>query len=238
MEKFRSIVQELIGLQLTREQVHLFSLYEAELLDWNARFNLTAIRDQEGIRIKHFLDSLTCLLAMDSRKPPESLVDIGTGAGFPGIPIKIVHPRLRLTLVESVHKKANFCQHIADQLKLDNVTILSERAEEVGQDTVHKQAYDIAVARAVASMPTLVEYLLPLVRLGGTVIMQKGESAHAEVHSAQKAIEILGGRLRKVIPVLLPGVVEERFLVVIDKVAITSDHYPRKTGLPAKQPLV
>lgn len=175
---------------------------------------------------------------MDSRKPPESLVDIGTGAGFPGIPIKIVHPRLRLTLVESVHKKANFCQHIADQLKLDNVTILSERAEEVGQDTVHKQAYDIAVARAVASMPTLVEYLLPLVRLGGTVIMQKGESAHAEVHSAQKAIEILGGRLRKVIPVLLLGVVEERFLVVIDKVAITSDHYPRKTGLPAKQPLV
>lgn len=184
MEKFRSIVQELIGLQLTREQVHLFSLYEAELLDWNARFNLTAIRDQEGIRIKHFLDSLTCLLAMDSRKLPESLVDIGTGAGFPGIPIKIVHPRLRLTLVESVHKKANFCQHIADQLKLDNVTILSERAEEVGQDAVHKQAYDIAVARAVASMPTLVEYLLPLVRLGGTVIMQKGESAHAEVHSA------------------------------------------------------
>jgi len=173
MEKFRSIVQELIGLHLTREQVHLFSLYEAELLDWNARFNLTAIRDQEGIRIKHFLDSLTCLLAMDSRKPPESLVDIGTGAGFPGIPIKIVHPRLRLTLVESVHKKANFCQHIADQLKLDNVTILSERAEEVGQDTVHKQAYDIAVARAVASMPTLVEYLLPLVRLGGTVSCRK-----------------------------------------------------------------
>jgi len=237
MEKFVQNIKEIIGLQLTPSQVTAFQVYETELMTWNAQFNLTAIRDVEGIRTKHFLDSLTCLKVMDMQKLPESLVDIGTGAGFPGIPLKIILPRLKLALVESVHKKAHFCEHMVEKLGLRDVQVLSERAEDVGRMTGQRQAYDMAVARAVAPMPVLVEYLLPLVRLGGVVVMQKGDNAHAEAQAANKAIEILGGRLKQIIPVLLPGVVEERFLVVVDKVAMTSQEYPRKAGTPSKHPL-
>jgi len=237
MEKFIQNVKEIIGLHLTPSQVTAFQVYEIELMAWNAQFNLTAIRDVEGIRTKHFVDSLTCLKVMDMQKLPENLVDIGTGAGFPGIPLKIIFPRLRLTLVESVHKKAHFCEHMVEKLGLRDVQVLSERAEDVGRMTGQRQAYDMAVARAVAPMPVLVEYLLPLVKLGGMVVMQKGDNAHAEAQAANKAIEILGGRLKQINPVLLPGVVEERFLVVVCKVAMTSQEYPRKAGTPSKHPL-
>ncbi|MFH1445842.1 MAG: 16S rRNA (guanine(527)-N(7))-methyltransferase RsmG [Chloroflexota bacterium] len=238
MEKFTQAVKDLIGTQLDADQVNAFKVYESELIDWNNQFNLTAIREPEAIRIKHFLDSLTCLFALDLQRFPESMVDIGTGAGFPGIPLKIIRPRLRLTLVESVHKKANFCEHVIAKLGLKDVTVISERAEAVGQMSQHRQKYDIAVARAVAKMPVLVEYLLPLVSLGGLAVIQKGEGAHREVQSAEKAIDILGGKLRRLIPILLPGVVEERFLVILEKVAVTSPEYPRKPGIPAKKPLI
>jgi len=237
MEKFVQVVNDLIGIRLGPDQVNAFKVYESELIYWNSQFNLTAIREPEAIRIKHFLDSLTCLLALDFQKLPGSMVDIGTGAGFPGIPLKIIWPRLRLTLVESVHKKANFCKHIIAKLGLKDVMVVAERAETVGQMSQHRQKYDIAVARAVAKMPVLVEYLLPLVRLGGLAVIQKGESAHGEVHSAEKAIDILGGKLQRLIPILLPGVVEERFLVILEKVAVTSPEFPRKPGVPAKKPL-
>lgn len=237
MEKFAHAVKDIIGVQLSTDQVNAFQIYESELIYWNSQFNLTAIREPEEIRIKHFLDSLTCLLALDLQRFPESMVDIGTGAGFPGIPLKIIRPRLRLTLVESVHKKANFCEHIIAKLGLKDVTVISKRAEVVGQISKHRQKYDVAVARAVAKMPVLVEYLLPLVRLGGLAVIQKGESAHGEVQSADKAIDILGGKLQCLIPVLLPGVVEERFLVILEKVAVTSPEFPRKPGIPAKKPL-
>lgn len=237
MEKLIKFAWEIAGVRLSTEQVYAFQVFENELIHFNSQFNLTAIRDPEGIRIKHFLDSITCMLAMDARKLPENLVDVGTGAGFPGIALKIILPRLHLTLVESVHKKANFCIHIIEKLGLKNVNVLIERAEDVGQNPDHRQMYDVAVARAVANTPVLAEYLLPLVRLGGSAILQKGESAHAEVQSAERAIEILGGRLRQVIPVLLPGVVEEHFLVVLDKAAVTSRDYPRKAGTPSKHPL-
>ena len=237
MDKFIQAVKDIVGIQLNWEQLNAFQTFEQELLEWNTKFNLTAIRDVEGIRTKHFLDSLSCLLAFDKQKLPESLIDVGTGAGFPGIPLKIIMPRLRMTLVESVHKKAHFCTHVTEILGLKSVSILSERVEDVGQMPQHRQNYDLAVARAVASMPALAEYLLPLVRLGGMVIMQKGETAHVEVQRAERAIETLGGRLRKVIPVLLPGVVEERFLVIVDKVAVTGRDYPRKAGTPTKHPL-
>ncbi len=237
MEKLIKLINEMLGIQLNIQQLKAFEVYENELQEWNAKFNLTAIRDSEGIHIKHFLDSLTCLKAIDLKKPPESLVDVGTGAGFPGIPLKIIMPRLRLTLVESVHKKASFCTHMVDKLTLRDVMVVAERAEDLGRMPDHRQIYDLAVARAVAPMPVLVEYLLPLVRLRGMVIMQKGESAHAEAQSAAKAIDILGGRLKQVIPVLLPGVVEERFLVVLEKVATSSMEYPRKAGTPSKFPL-
>lgn len=237
MESFAQNARRILNLQLTQEQLAAFERYKAELIEWNSRFNLTAIRDEVGIEIKHFLDSLTCILAFDPSNPPRSLIDIGTGAGFPGIPLKIIYPHLRLTLVESIQKKAGFCQHIVEAIDLRQVTVLAERAEEVGQEPKHRESYDVATARAVAPMPTLVEYLLPLVHIGGMVIMQKGENAPAETQQCEKVMARLGGRLRKIIPIVLPGVVENRYLVVVDKVAQTPLGFPRRTGVPAKQPL-
>ncbi|NMC15955.1 MAG: 16S rRNA (guanine(527)-N(7))-methyltransferase RsmG [Chloroflexi bacterium] len=237
METFTQNARQLLGLQLSREQIAAFKLLEEELLEWNNRFNLTAIRDKEGIETKHFLDSLTCLMALDLNAAPRSLIDVGTGAGFPGIPLKLLLPQMRLTLVESIQKKAGFCTHVVEKLGLRQVQILPERAEDVGQDPAHRESYDLATARAVAAMPTLVEYLLPLVRIGGLVIMQKGESAQLEALKSEKVIQRLGGKIRVILPVELPGVADERYLVVLEKVARTSAEYPRRTGLPAKQPL-
>ncbi len=237
VETFTQNTRQLLGLQLSREQIAAFKLFEEELLEWNNRFNLTAIRDKEGIETKHFLDSLTCLMALDLNAAPRSLIDVGTGAGFPGIPLKLMLPNMRLTLVESIQKKAGFCTHVVEKLGLRQVQILPERAEDVGQDPAHRESYDLATARAVAAMPTLVEYLLPLVRIGGLVIMQKGESAQLEALKSEKVIQRLGGKIRVILPVVLPGVADERYLVVLEKVARTSAEYPRRTGLPAKQPL-
>jgi len=232
----QSLVSEKLGIQLSPQQLNAFSLFEKELLAWNEKFNLTAIRDVGGVRVKHFLDSLTCIMEMKSL-PPARLIDVGTGAGFPGIPLKIIYPNMKLTLVESVGKKAGFCSHIVEHLGLSQVEVLSIRAEEAGQLLNHREKYDWAVARAVAVMPILLEYLLPLVRVGGAVIAQKGESAHAEAQSAEKAGRVLGGRLKHITPLTLPGVVEERFLVVYEKVAATPPQYPRRVGIPAKSPL-
>jgi 16S rRNA (guanine527-N7)-methyltransferase len=236
MHELTQHARRLLGLHLSRAQLSALTLYERELLDWNTRFNLTAIRDPQEIHIKHFLDSVTCLLALRD-SPPERLIDIGTGAGFPGIPLKIIYPKMQLTLVESVGKKAQFCRHVVTILDLRGVEVVQARAEALGQDPAYREQYDWAVARAVAVLPVLSEYLLPLVRVGGRMLAMKGESGPAEAHSAEGALRILGGHLRQLLPVMLPGVAEERYLVVIDKVAATPDGYPRKVGLPAKRPL-
>ncbi len=236
MEKFIQDTARVTGLHLNAHQVRSFQLYEKELLIWNEKINLTAIKDPEAIRTKHFLDSLRAICELNNPSPGH-LVDVGTGAGFPGIPLKIMLPDLKLTLVESVGKKAEFCRHMVEVLKLENVEVLAARAEDLGQQTQHREKYDWAVARAVSQLPALVEYLLPLVRVGGGMLAQKGEHAHAEVQSAEKAMHLLGGNLRKVSPVTLPGVVEERYLVVIEKKVATPPQYPRRAGLPAKKPL-
>jgi len=226
----------MLGLRLTTTQLLELTRYENELIDWNARFNLTAIDDPQKIRAKHFLDSLTCLLVMRD-SPMGRVIDVGTGAGFPGLPLKIVCPSMRLTLVESVGKKADFCKHLVKVLDLEGVEIVQERAEVIGTIAAHRQQYDWAVARAVALLPVLVEYLLPLARIGGRILAMKGESGPAEAQSAERALHILGGRLRQVIPVTLQGVEEERYLIVADKVAATPPRYPRRVGAPAKRPL-
>jgi len=236
MEKLKQDLFALIGLRLNARQEAALRCYETELLDWNNRFNLTAIRDAESIRTKHFLDSLSCLLATRDR-PTNSLVDIGTGAGFPGLPLKIIFPNMRLTLVESVGKKAEFCRHMVEKLDLSGVEVLQIRAEELGQLAAHREKYDWAVARAVANLPILAEFLLPLVRIGGAMLAQKGESGPAETHASEIAIRILGGRLRQLMPVMVPGVVEERYLILVDKIAATPPQYPRRVGIPAKKPL-
>jgi len=238
MEKFCKDIKDLLGIQLSDNQLKAFITYEQQLMEYNAQFNLTAIRDSEGIRLKHFIDSLTCIFAIREKStPPTRLIDIGTGAGFPGIPLKIMYPNMHLTLVESVGKKARFCEHIAKQLKLDNVFVLQSRAEDLGQDRAHREKYDWAVARAVAQLPTLAEYLLPLVKVGGGMIAQKGDTGPAEAHAAQNAIHLLGGRMHKLIPVQISGVAEDRYLVVVNKVAATPAHLPRRVGIPSKTPL-
>jgi len=236
MEKLVHEAQQLFGVHLTGRQVVAMMTYERELLEWNEKFNLTAIRDAEGIRTKHFLDSFSCVLAW-KENPPRRLIDIGTGAGFPGIPLKILYPSMRLTLVESVGKKANFCRHMVEILKLEATEVITARAEEVGQMAAHREVYDWGVARAVANLPVLAEYLLPLVQVGGAMLAQKGQSGPAETHKAEKAFKILGGSTRQLFPVTLPGVADERFLVVVDKVAATPPQYPRKPGVPARKPL-
>ena len=236
MQVLSQYVYSHLGLHLSPSQQSILTLYERELLDWNTRFSLTAIRDPEEVHIKHFLDSLTCLLAMRDA-PVGHLIDVGTGAGFPGIPLKIILPKIQLTLVESVGKKAEFCRHVVNILDLQGVEVIQQRAETLGQDPAYREHYDWAVARAVAVLPVLAEYLLPLVRVGGSMLAMKGESGPAEAHAAEHAIKVLGGHLRQLLPVTLPGVAEERYLIVVDKVAATPNAYPRKVGLPAKRPL-
>ncbi|HET9908065.1 MAG TPA: 16S rRNA (guanine(527)-N(7))-methyltransferase RsmG [Anaerolineales bacterium] len=236
MEKLVRETQALFNIQLTEKQVTSLRMYEKELMEWNQKFNLTAIRDAESIRTKHFLDSFSCILAWTT-SPPDHLVDVGTGAGFPGLPLKILYPDLKLTLVESVGKKAKFCQHVVEKLGLDDVKVIQTRAEEIGQDSIHREQYDWSVARAVANLTVLSEYLLPLVKVGGAMLAQKGESGPAEAQSAEQAIALLGGKLKQLIPVKLPGVTEERYLIVVEKIDATPSKYPRKPGIPAKQPL-
>ena len=236
MKALAHYAKTLFGIYLSPSQLKALKKYEDELLDWNTRISLTAIREPEKIRIKHFLDSFSCMCAL-RESPSERLIDVGTGAGFPGLPLKIIQPDLELTLVESVGKKADFCRHIVKSLRLEDVQIVQERAETVGQDTAHRENYDWAVARAVGNMQILAEYLLPLVKVGGAILAMKGESGPAEAHTAEKAFDLLGGHLRKIIPITLPGVVDQRYLIVVDKIAATPHKYPRRVGLPAKKPL-
>lgn len=228
--------QLLFGIQLSNAQLAQLKRYEEELLDWNTRMSLTAIREPEQIRVKHFLDSLSCACVLQER-PFERVIDVGTGAGFPGLPLKILYPHMRLTLVESVGKKVRFCRHIVKVLGLQGVEVVQDRAEILGQDRNHRQQYDWALARAVAILPVLSEYLLPFAKVGGGILAMKGASGPAEAQAAEQAIQILGGHLRKLTPVELPGVAEERFLVVVDKIAATPQDYPRRVGVPAKTPL-
>lgn len=230
-----------LGLSLTREQLDSFQLYYEELVAWNRKFNLTAITEYDQVQVRHFLDSLSCLLVQDLRRalgqPQTQVIDIGSGAGFPSIPLKLVCPQATITLLEATGKKVQFLEHIAEVLNLREVTPLHGRAEEVAHDPGHRQAYDLALARAVAELPVVVEYALPFCKIGGLVVAQKGEAGAAEAWSAEKAITLLGGELRRVVPVELPGLPEDRSLVVIEKISPTPERYPRRPGIPRKRPL-
>jgi 16S rRNA (guanine527-N7)-methyltransferase len=235
MINLENLVQEQLNIKLTASQTQAFQIYESLLLEWNQKFNLTAITDPDDIRLKHFYDSLTCLKVIQDENA--SMIDIGCGAGFPGIPLKIMLPGLRLVLVESVRKKTNFCSAVVDALQLDNVSVLHARAEDLGRDPDHRKYYDWAVARAVAAMPVLSEYLLPLVRIGGNMLAQKGTHASNELAQAKNAIAILGGQLKDIQEFSLPVNDENRALVVIEKIKTTPAKYPRKAGTPSKKPL-
>ena len=220
-----------IGINLTVEQNAQFSTYLDELKSWNKRTNLTAIEEDNEIISKHFFDSLSVLRAIPENAG--TLADVGTGAGFPGLPIKIARPNLKVTLIESVGKKVEFLKHIVQILKLEDVEVIQERAEEVGRDRRFREQFDVVTARAVAALPTLCEYALPLLRVGGVFVAQKGatpESGQAgeeEILGAQTALEILGGKIVKKIPIYIEGV-PARQLIVIEKIKPTPVEYPRR----------
>lgn len=224
------------GLSLDDAQLAQFVAYRSMLQEWNQRLNLTAIDDPAGIQVRHFLDALTCATVTGDLND-QRLVDVGTGAGVPGLPLKILYPRLQLTLVESVTKKTRFLEALVQELGLTDVTILDERAEDVAQQEAHREQYDWAMARAVAELRVLVEYLLPLCRPGGRVLAQKGESARAEADDAAQAIEQLGGGAPTFHTVQLPGRDVTHYLVVVEKVRPTPNKYPRRPGRPSKRPL-
>lgn len=225
------------GLALDADQIARFQTYYEVLHEWNTRFNLTAVSDYSGVLTKHFLDSLSCLKALPQGLTRQRVVDVGSGAGFPGLPIKIACPDVRLTLVEATGKKAEFLSAVVARLGLTDVEVVNARAEEVGHAPPYREAYDLAVARALAAMRVLAELCLPLVCLGGVLIAMKGEDPRAEVEAAQTALKTLGGRHRETIPVVVPGLGAARHLVVVDKVSRTPVRYPRRPGLPARRPL-
>ena len=228
-----------LGIAVTDQHVAAFETCYDELLEWNRKFNLTAITDRQGVLVRHFLDSLSCLMALPASQLASGarVIDVGSGAGFPGLPLKIVCPEMQLTLLEATGKKVSFLEHVVGVLGLTDVAVVHGRAEEFGHEPAHREAYDWAVARAVADMPTLAEYLLPLVRVGGGALAQKGKDAPAEVQQAEAAIVALGGRLRQLVSVELRGLAETRYLVTVDKVAATPKDYPRRPGVPKKRPL-
>lgn len=239
MEKLKSGAKKL-GLGLTTKQLEQFQVYYQELIDWNQRFNLTRITDYEEVQIKHFLDALTVVLALKQPidKAIFNLIDVGTGAGIPGIPLKILWPEVRLTLLEATIKKTVFLQYIVNKLALDNVAIIAGRAEEVAHQVQYREKFTLVLSRAVAKLPALVELTLPFCALGGSFIAQKKGPTELEVSQANKAISLLGGRLREVKKVDLAEFTDERWLIIIDKVSLTPLKYPRRPGIPAKRPLI
>lgn len=225
-----------LGFSLSNDQLASFGRYQELLISWNRRLNLTTVDDAAGIQKRHFLDSLTCATVTGDLNG-QRLVDVGSGAGFPGLPLKILFDSLELTLIESVAKKARFLEAVVESLGLSGVQVLAERAEAIAHQPQHRQGYDWAVARAVASLPVLLEYLLPFCRLGGRALAQKGGGVAHEVKKAQNALKVLGGGPASLHPVVLPGVLDQGYLVVVEKIAPTPVDYPRSSGRPAKRPL-
>jgi 16S rRNA (guanine527-N7)-methyltransferase len=224
------------GLQLGERQLAQFETYVAELQHWNTQLNLTAVAGTHEIVTRHLLDSLSIATLWAGQAQPARLIDIGAGAGFPGVPLKILLPGMALTLVESVAKKAAFLEHLLRALGLADTSVLTARAEQLGHDPAQRERYDVATARAVAELRVLAEYCLPFVRVGGALVAPKSAQVEDELAAAQPAIQLLGGRVATVQPVRIEGE-PTRVLVAITKESATPQRYPRAVGIPAKRPL-
>ena len=229
-----------LGLQLNHRQLEQFRIYFEELITWNKRVNLTAITNFEEVQIKHFLDSLTVTLALKPSASDKglSVIDVGSGAGLPGIPLKILFFEMRLVLLEATAKKAAFMEHLKRQLGLDDVEIVVGRAEEIAHQVQYREQFDVVLSRAVASLPTLAELTLPFCVIGGSFIAQKKGAIDLEINQSSQAISLLGGSLREVKRIDLTEFDDKRWLVTIDKISPTPRKYPRRPGMPNKKPIV
>jgi len=228
-----------LGLTLTPEQVRQFKLYYEDLVDWNKRVNLTAITSYEEVQLKHFLDSLTIVPVLGSgvwAKRNPLFIDVGTGGGIPGIPLKIVLPEARVVLLDSVAKKTAFVQHMVNRLGLEQVQVLTARAEDIAHQPGYREMFDLVVCRAVSKLATIAELTLPLCKKGGIVVAPKKGEVERELSQATKAIDILGGKLREIRKVDLKDL-DQHLLVILNKVLPTPSKYPRRAGMPAKHPL-
>ncbi|MCO7126095.1 16S rRNA (guanine(527)-N(7))-methyltransferase RsmG [Sporolactobacillus shoreicorticis] len=224
------------NIHLNEIQRHQFQLYYEMLIEWNKKMNLTAITQPKEVIIKHFFDSLTPCFYFSVQKA-QTLCDVGSGAGFPGIPMKILFPTLRLTIVDSLQKRLTFLQAVVEKLGLNYVTLCHDRAETFARKSGIRENFDLVTARAVAKLAVLSEYCLPLVHLGGMFVALKGSNAEDEVQQAENAIKQLGGQISRVVSLDLPDNNGKRFLVRIDKISSTAKKYPRKPGIPMKDPL-
>ena len=225
------------GIPLTAEQIGQFSVYHEMLLDWNTRMNLTALTAPEDVAVKHIIDSLTAYDAalFDGAR---TLIDVGTGAGLPGIPLAVYAPHLTVTLLDSLNKRVRFLTEVTAAMGLQNVRCIHARAEEAARTAEHRAAYDIAVSRAVARLPVLLEYTLPFVRVGGTLLALKGRAYAEEQKEARRAAEVLGGGRITARPVHLPGLDDVRAILTVTKERQTPAAYPRGGGAPTRRPIV
>ncbi len=225
---------ESFSAKLNPNQVEKFNLYMELLKEWNAKFNLTAIEDDRDVVIKHFIDSLSILPYIGNGI---RLIDVGTGAGFPGIPLKIIKENIKLTLLDSLGKRVKFLEEAAKQLELSQVYAIHGRAEDFGADTGYREQFDICTARAVANLPVLLEYCLPFVKENGIFIAMKTSNPE-EVESSKKALEILGGKIEEIYEITLPQSTIKRSIIVVRKYHKTPVNYPRKAGKASKEPII
>ena len=230
---FNDYLKEL-SIKLNEEQIQKFYTYMNLLMEWNEKINLTAITKPEEIILKHFVDCLTISKYIETNS---KLIDVGTGAGFPGIPLKIYRSDLKVTLVDSLNKRLNFLNEVINSLKLENIETIHARAEELGRNKGYREKFDIATSRAVANLSTLSEYLLPFIKVGGKCICMKGADIDGELNNAKKAIEVLGGKVVGKEVFNLPQSDLGRSIIVIEKTKNTPGKFPRKPGTPAKEPI-
>ena len=227
-----------MGVALSDEQLDQFEVYFHELADWNKRANLTAIIEYEDVQVKHFLDSLTvCLTAREYLVGPVRVMDVGAGAGLPGLALKLAFPEMELALVESVGKKAAFLEHIVTTLGLENVSVHTGRAEDLAREEDLRDAFDLVVVRALAKLPLLLEFCLPFCKTGGRLVALKRGGDWSEQESAANALKELGGHIERVSTVLLEGLTDDRIVISVEKTRSTPERYPRGVGIPGKRPL-
>ncbi len=227
-----------LDLHLTPRQVESFRVYHRELAAWNHRMNLTAIVDSDGAQVRHFVDSLTVAKVIpDAVKDHGRMLDVGAGAGFPGVPLKLMFPGMHLSMLDSVGKKTSFLEHLVEILELEDVDVYNGRAEDLAMRPELRESFDVVVSRGVARMRVLMEYTLPYCRVGGIVVTLKKGGIAPEVSDALHAMDVLAGRIREMRGVTVDGLDDGRALVVVEKVKATPAKFPRRPGLPAKRPL-